>query len=716
MKKLVLGLLLTLAVGRSAHADEGMWLPIFAEKYNLKAMQDKGFKLSAADIYNENQSSLKEAIVLFGRGCTGEIISNEGLLITNHHCGFGNIQAHSSVEHDYLKNGFWAYTAEQELPNPGLSVKILVKMQDVTAEMLNGITSAMSEKERQALIKKNAKAITDAVKMDKGYSASVESMFYGNQYILFVYEEFKDIRLVGAPPSAIGKFGGDTDNWMWPRHTGDFSLFRIYAGKDNKPADYSPNNVPFKPRRSLKISLKGIKQDDFTMVYGFPGRTQEYLPASSIKIITETSNPNKIRLRTKRLDIQNEEMNRSQAVRIQYAAKNAGIANAWKKWQGELKGLVRLNAVAKKLQFEQEFTQWAKQNNRAEYADVLAKLDSNNAAQAPLTLVKDFQQEALMAIEAARFAAAFDSLVVYSSAKKPNADLIARQVEKLKKGAESYFKDYYAPIDRRTFVAMMEEFDANVPQAFKPAIVAQLKAKHKGFGALADKVYAQSVFTDKARFDKLMASYKAADVKVITSDPLYQLATAVATINKDAVDKPLAQLRTEQALLMRTYMKGQMEYQPAKTFYPDANSTLRVAYGKVDGYKPLDAVRYEPQSTIEGIIEKDNPNIYDYDVPAKLKELYATKDYGRYGTNGTMPVAFIASNHTTGGNSGSPVLNANGELIGVNFDRNWEGTMSDIMYDPSQCRNISLDIRYALFLIDKYAGAKRLIEEMDIVE
>lgn len=716
MKKLTLSLLLIVAFSGWSRADEGMWLPIFAEKYNLKAMKDKGFKLTAEDIYSENQNSLKEAVVLFGRGCTGEIISKEGLVITNHHCGFDNIQSHSSVEHDYLKNGFWAYKLGDELPNPGLSVKILVKMEDVTSQVLKGVTAQMAEKDRQTTIKNNSKDILKSVEAATGCKATVEAMFYGNQYMLFVYEEYKDVRLVGAPPSAIGKFGGDTDNWMWPRHTGDFSLFRIYADKNNKPASYSPNNVPFKPSRSLKISLKGIKEGDFTMVYGYPGRTQEYLPASSIKLITEVSNPNKIRLRTKRLDIQNAEMSKNQAVRIQYAAKNASIANAWKKWQGELKGLVRLNAVAKKQQFESEFTAWAKANGKTQFADVVALLDANNAASTTLTIAKDFQTEALWSIESARFAAAFDSLVILSKDKQPNADAIKRQTDKLKKIADGFFKDYYRPIDQQTFVAMLEEFDANVPTSFKPAIIANLKAKYKGFDKLAEKVYAKSIFSNQDQFNELINSYAPKRYKVIDEDPIFQIVMAVNNLYKETVDKPLQDLRNEQNLLLRTYMQGQMEFQPQKVFYPDANSTLRIAYGKVEGYMPVDAVKYHYQSTIEGIMQKDNPNIYDYDVPAKLRELYKTKDYGRYAVNGTVPVAFTASNHTTGGNSGSPVLDAEGNLIGVNFDRCWEGTMSDLMYDPDQCRNITLDIRYALFIIDKYAGAKRLIDEMDIVQ
>ena len=716
MKKLTLSLLLIVAFSGWSRADEGMWLPIFAEKYNLKAMKDKGFKLTAEDIYSENQNSLKEAVVLFGRGCTGEIISKEGLVITNHHCGFDNIQSHSSVEHDYLKNGFWAYKLGDELPNPGLSVKILVKMEDVTSQALKGVTAQMAEKDRQTTIKNNSKDILKKVEAATGCKATVEAMFYGNQYMLFVYEEYKDVRLVGAPPSAIGKFGGDTDNWMWPRHTGDFSLFRIYADKNNKPASYSPNNVPFKPSRSLKISLKGIKEGDFTMVYGYPGRTQEYLPASSIKLITEVSNPNKIRLRTKRLDIQNAEMSKNQAVRIQYAAKNASIANAWKKWQGELKGLVRLNAVAKKQQFESEFTAWAKANGKTQFADVVALLDANNAASTTLTIAKDFQTEALWSIESARFAAAFDSLVILSKDKQPNADAIQRQTDKLKKSADGFFKDHYRPIDQQTFVAMLEEFDANVPTSFKPAIIANLKAKYKGFDKLAEKVYAKSIFSNQDKFNELINSYAPKRYKVIDEDPIFQIVMAVNNLYKETVDKPLQDLRNEQNLLLRTYMQGQMEFQPQKVFYPDANSTLRIAYGKVEGYMPVDAVKYHYQSTIEGIMQKDNPNIYDYDVPAKLRELYKTKDYGRYAVNGTVPVAFTASNHTTGGNSGSPVLDAEGNLIGVNFDRCWEGTMSDLMYDPDQCRNITLDIRYALFIIDKYAGAKRLIDEMDIVQ
>ena len=672
MKKLLLLIMLVWIGASHVKADEGMWLPSEILK-KIKDIQSQGFKLSAEDIYSVNQSSLKDAVVRFGSGCTGELISSEGLLITNHHCGFGQIQAHSSVEHDYLRDGFWAMSREEELPNPGLTVSFLEYMMDVTDEVLKGYKPKMTEEKRIALVEKNSKKIEEkAVKGKKGLVANVKPIYYGNQYFLFVYKVYTDVRLVGAPPSSIGKFGGDTDNWMWPRHTGDFSVFRVYAGEDNEPADYSPNNMPLRPKKFFKINAKGISEGDFTMVYGFPGTTREYLFSEAVKNTALVSNPHKIALRTLRLDIQKREMDKDQAVRIKYASKQARVANAWKKWQGEAKGIIRLDAVGKKQAFEAQFDKWAE--GKPEYEGLMAKFKELYASIEELLLVQDYQSEALNAVE----------LITFAGKGQPDADL--------------FYKDYYMPIDKASFIALYQAYDKNIADTYKSSY---FKEQLQKFGSV--EAWADALFTQEPNLAMAAEIYR-------QTNAYYQenIAPTLETVNKEIT------------LLYRTYMKGMMEYneatQAGKIFYPDANSTLRVTYGKVKGYSPADAVYYTPVSSLEGIIQKDNPDIYDYNIPQKLRDLYAAKDYGRWEENGSVPVAFIATNHTSGGNSGSPVLDADGNLIGVNFDRVWEGTMSDVVYDAEICRNISLDIRYALFVMDKLAGAKHLVEEMEIIQ
>ena len=672
MKKLLLLIALVWMGAAHVKADEGMWLPSEILK-KIKDIQSQGFKLSAEDIYSVNQSSLKDAVVRFGSGCTGELISSEGLLITNHHCGFGQIQAHSSVEHDYLRDGFWAMSREEELPNPGLTVSFLEYMMDVTDEVLKGYKPKMTEEKRIALVEKNSKKIEEkAVKGKKGLVANVKPIYYGNQYFLFVYKVYTDVRLVGAPPSSIGKFGGDTDNWMWPRHTGDFSVFRVYAGEDNEPADYSPNNVPLRPKKFFKINAKGISEGDFTMVYGFPGTTREYQFSEAVKNTALVSNPHKITLRTLRLDIQKREMDKDQAVRIKYASKQARVANAWKKWQGEAKGIIRLDAVGKKQAFEAQFDKWAE--GKPEYEGLMAKFKELYASIEELLLVQDYQSEALNAVE----------LITFAGKGQPDADL--------------FYKDYYMPIDKASFIALYQAYDKNIADTYKSSY---FKEQLQKFGSV--EAWADALFTQEPNLAMAAEIYRQTNAYYKEN-----IAPTLETVNKEIT------------LLYRTYMKGMMEYneanQAGKIFYPDANSTLRVTYGKVKGYSPADAVYYTPVSSLEGIIQKDNPDIYDYNIPQKLRDLYAAKDYGRWEENGSVPVAFIATNHTSGGNSGSPVLDADGNLIGVNFDRVWEGTMSDVVYDAEICRNISLDIRYALFVMDKLAGAKHLVEEMEIIE
>ena len=669
MKKYLSILVLSVFCMAPASADEGMWLPSLISQ-RIGDMQAKGFTLTAEDIYSINQACLKDAVVHFGGGCTGELISPEGLLITNHHCGYGQIQRHSSVEHDYLRDGFWAMTRAEELPNPGLSVSFLEYMEDVTDKVLKGYKDGMSEEEREALVEKNsAKLVEEAVAEGKGLRASVEPLFYGNKYYMFVFRRYTDVRLVGAPPSSIGKFGGDTDNWMWPRHTGDFSIFRVYADKDNNPAAYSEDNVPYKPKKYFHIAAGGVKEGDFTFVYGFPGSTREYIMSEGVRYVSDVTNPAKIALRTMRLDVQKKYMDADQAVRIQYSSKNAGVSNAWKKWQGEMKGIVRLGTVARKQAFEARFMEWAE---GTEYEGIIPALDSLYKALEPYNYALDYYNESARTIELVQFA----SRAV--KAAEGGSDSALKAVE------ATFYKDYFLPIDKESFVAVMNAYKDNVPVDFRPPYFDSTLAVYGGsIEKWADDLFSASVFADRAALEAM----DCAAVAALQDDPAVVFGREFTSWIGENIRPVVSRLNSEINLLNRDYVRGQMEFQPDKTFYPDANSTLRVAYGHIKGYSPSDGVYYMPFSTIEGIMEKDNPDIF---------------------------VCFIATNHTSGGNSGSPVIDSKGRLIGINFDRVWEGTMSDIEFDPDFCRNISLDIRYVLFVIDMIGNADHLIDEMTI--
>ena len=711
--------LLTAFSALTARADEGMWLPSLIGN-RIADMQEKGFILNAEDIYSINQASLKDAVVLFGRGCTGELVSPEGLLLTNHHCGYGQIQQHSSVEHDYLKDGFWAMSREEELPNKGLTVSFLERMEDVTGIILKGYSPEMSESERAGLVKQNSDALIKEVTQEgKGLRARVEALYYGNQYFLFLYREYPDVRLVGAPPSSIGKFGGDTDNWMWPRHTGDFSIFRIYADKDNNPAPYSPDNVPYQPKKYFRISTKGVQEGDFTFIYGFPGRTQEYIHSEGVRYIEETGDPHKIALRTKRLDIMSRHQAESQKVRIQYSSKHAGVANAWKKWQGEVKGIRKMKTVQTKKEYEKGFSKWAA---GTEYEGLTDRIAQIYGQLEPYTFATDYYGETIRAVEAAAFASSIAKLY------KEADDSLSFDSRKACDLSESFFKDYHLPIDKEIFAAMIQEFDRNMPEAFKPKYHSEMMQKYGNAKAWAEDLFAATMFTDRAAVEALSVAKDqesiGTDRDKVMNDPAVVFFNEYYNWYSKDIRPEAARLNQELQLAYRDYMRGQMEYAEAingpkalEAFYPDANLTLRVAYGHIKGYSPADGVYYTPSSTIKGIMEKDNPEIFDYNIPQRLRDIYATKDYGRWAdTSGEVPVCFIATNHTTGGNSGSPVINADGDLIGLNFDRVWEGTMSDIVFDPEICRNISLDVRYVLFTIEKIGGASYLFDEMTFTE
>ncbi|MCD4694684.1 MAG: S46 family peptidase, partial [Bacteroidales bacterium] len=699
MKKILIITIIITFFQPESKADEGMWIPMFLNDLNETEMQAMGMNITAEDIYSINRSSLKDAIMIFGGGCTAELISGQGLILTNHHCGFRRIQQHSSIENDYLTDGFWAMDQSEELSNPGLKVTFLVRMEEVTDAVLEGVNKNMNEADRDALIKTNSDTIKERAVEDTHYKAIVKPFFQGNRYFLFINEVFEDVRLVGAPPSNIGKFGGDTDNWVWPRHTGDFSLFRIYADTNNQPAAYSEDNVPYKPKSHLNISLKGVKENDFTFVFGYPGTTHEYLPSYGIELQVNTINPIRIGIRDKRIAIFNEFMNKSPETRLQYAAKHAGISNGWKKWIGENRGIKRLKTIEQKKQFEAEFTKWVNTSEelKEKYSTLLPEFNSTYEKIASFQYNATYLRETFYGIEIIKYAFGYKKLVELSKDKKSKTEMDSL-LEKQKAGAAAFLKNYQAVVDKRVFTDVLRDYYSNVDKTEIPEQLTGMYTKFKGdFNAMADWVFEKSIFVSEERIMNMLDNYKRGHRKKIEKDPAYQLAIGFYSRYFNTY---LPVLKTESNKidsLMRHYMQAQMEMQPMKKFYPDANFTLRVGYGNVKGFSPDDAKNYRYFTTLDGIMEKEDPEIYDYVVEDKLKELYNSQDYGRYGDeDGSMHVCFIATNHTTGGNSGSPVLDANGNLIGLNFDGCWESTMSDLFYDMEQCRNIALDIRYCL--------------------
>ena len=684
-------------------AKEGMWLPMFLQQLNETEMHAMGLELSAEDIYSINNGSLKDAIVHFGGGCTAEIISSEGLLLTNHHCGYGQIQSHSSVDNDYLTNGFWAKDQTEELINKGLTATFIKYMKEVTVEVLANETDNMSENQRKEMIKVIGDSLITKEVEGTHYQASIKPFFKGNRYFMFVTETYKDVRLVGAPPSSIGKFGSDTDNWMWPRHTGDFSIFRIYADKENKPAEYSEDNVPYQPNRHLSISTQGVKPGDFTMVYGFPGRTDEYLPAVAVKQITQVLNPAKISIRKTALDIMDKEMRASDDVRIKYASKYASVANYYKKWIGENTGIQKTRGIKRKEEFETAFMDALNSNEvDPQYSGLLNLYDSLYDQMESVALARDYFIEiAYRGVEIIKFA---------NKASKFIRTGRLEDLEKFKKSISGHFKNYDANTDALLFDALLHKYHVDqINSEYLPAYF-------NGKIYTATEVFSKSYFANQEDLEDLFNSSLKKIQKKLSKDPAFKVSSALYGHYRNVIYSKYWALEDELDVLDRLYVKAMMEVLPDyRNYYPDANSTLRLTYGQVQGVSPIDAVSYGHVTYLEGMIEKYIPGDYEFDLPQKLIDLYESKDFGTYtDDNGKLPVCFIATNHTTGGNSGSPALNAKGELVGLNFDRAWEGTMSDINYDASRCRNIMVDARYILFIIDKYANADYLLDEMTI--
>ena len=715
MKKLLLFALL-FSFTFCSFADEGMWIPLLLKK-NEADMQKKGFKLTAEDVYSINHSSMKDAVVLFGGGCTGEIISSEGLLLTNHHCGYWAINSISTVENNYLHNGFWAKSKEEEIPLKGQKATFLIRMEDVTAAVLEGVTDKMKESERQELIRKNVAAIRAKAVEGTHYEAVIKPFFYGNQYFMFINEVFPDIRLVGTPPESIGKFGGDTDNWMWPRHTGDFSMYRIYADKDGNPAPYSPDNVPYHPKRHFTISTKGVNENDFTMVFGYPGSTQQFMISDGVEIVAKYQNPVAVDQRTTRLNIMKKYMNMSTELRLKFSARSNSIANAWKKWIGETKGINECHVVDRKIAEEKDFANWVNQNadRKQKYGNVLPDLKKEYAQMKDYVIIYTYVSETFKAIDVFNYMDNFASIVEKSKLKETTNESLAAEREALLKKTQSYYKGAYKPMDKEIFAALLYYYFTHIDMSLiAPELQRYAVCSKADFEKMANHLFDETVFASEEQMTQFITNGTKKDFAKLEKLEAFNMYQAAFNQYNENIKRYAASMYKINELY-RVYVKALMEKDADKTFYPDANLTLRVTYGNIKGFSPADGVEYSCYTTLDGVMQKENPDIFDYKVHPRLKELYEKKDYGRYANSkGELPVCFVATNHTTGGNSGSPVIDANGRLIGVNFDRVWEGTMSDINYDVNRCRNISLDIRYFLFIVDKFAGAQNLINEMTL--
>jgi len=665
--------------------------------------------MTAKDIYDVNNSSLKDAIAHFGGGCTSEIISPKGLLLTNHHCGFRVIQSHSSLENDYLKDGFWAMSLEEELPNERLSATFIKRIDDVTVDVFAGVTDDMDESSKMKLINQNIQIVSKSAQKEEWQDVNVRSFYKGLQYLLFVTERFTDIRLVGAPPTSIGKFGADTDNWMWPRHTGDFSMFRVYADANNRPANYSKDNVPYKPKHYLPISLDGVEEGDFTLVFGFPGRTNEYLPAVGVDQIVNVLNPAKIEVRDNALKIIDSYMRKDADIKIKYAAKFASTANYWKKWIGENQGIHQTKAIDKKLALEEEFSKIVKEKDLTGYTTLLSDFEKLYKEIESVSLARDYWIEiAYRNVEL--LGITFRTYQLEQAFLKRGEQGFEKARTRTLDGLKRTYKNYSAMVDRPVFEKLVALYAQKSPKEYLPTNIQGVN-----FTALATNIYSNSKLTSFEGAKQLLEGTPEEVIKKLNKDKAYVFGKELHTTYYTKIEPKFQQLNMQLGAVQKEYMKALMEVFPTKRFYPDANSTLRVNYGLIQGYAPKDGVYYTNKTYLKGVMDKYVPGDYEFDVPKKLQELYSTKNYGRYAENGKMPINYLSTNHTTGGNSGSPIVDGSGNLIGLAFDTTWEGTMSDLHFDADIVRSISVDIRYVLFIIDKYAGATHLIDEMKLV-
>jgi hypothetical protein len=716
MRKLNLMLLISIFMIGSAVAKEGMWLPSLIHKLNIKTMQDMGCELSAEDIYSINQSSLKDAIVALDRGsCTAEVISKDGLLLTNHHCGFGEIQQHSSVEHDYLQDGFWARSKEEELPNPGKTVTFLISVEDVTAKVLADVTDEMSESERNDKIDQAVRQLEKEAKGDTHYEVYIRDFLKANQYFLFVTETFKDVRLVGAPPQALGKFGGDTDNWMWPRHTNDFSMFRVYCGPDGLPAEYSEDNVPYQPKHHLPISLKGVDEGDFAMVFGYPGSTNRYKTSWGIDYTMKVTNTARILVREKKLDIIADYMATSQKAKIQYASKHARSANYYKNAIGQNQALTKLGIIAQKQELEKEFTNWVNANadRKAKYGEALSLIEESYK-EVEAEKAMEFAAEALLrGPEIFMFAYRANQLADLLEKPEENKDKIEAFSGRLEESLDAFYKDYDAATDEKIVAALMKIYAENISSGYYPSFFAEIQNKYKGdYAKYTEKMFKKSIFDNQ---EELTAFLENPSLKTLQKDMVFQAAIDIFDMYR-ATSMSLRDGDEKLQKGRRLFVAGLMEMQPDKKFYPDANSTMRLTYGTVMPYDPRDGVTYKYYTTTDGYLEKEIPGDYEFDVPARMKELLLDENFGQYADeDGKLRACFITDNDITGGNSGSPVINGKGELIGIAFDGNWEAMSGDLDFEENLQRCINVDIRFVLWVVDIYAGAQNLIDEMTII-
>ena len=695
-----------------ARADEGMWLPYSINGKNLADMQRLGCKLTAEQIFSFNQPSLKDAIVQFGGGCTGELISPEGLLLTNHHCGLGQVQAHSSVEHDYLQEGFWAKSKAEELPNKGLTVSFLTYIEDVTKILLVGVDNNTSEADRATKISENAKTLIKERKGNRDVEVEIVPFYHGNQYILFVYDVYKDVRLVACPPWGIGKFGADTDNWTWPRHKGDFCIFRVYTAPDGSPAEYSEDNIPMKSKHFLPISLKGVKPGDYTMILGYPGSTDRYSTSGAVKSVIEQEGPAIIACRTTKLDQYRKHMDADPAVFIKYASKQASVSNYWKYYIGQVKQLQRNKVFEKRANQEVAFQKWMNENSdrKAQYGDIFNDIDQYWNHQAKYTKATIYHREAgWRGGEAVAFAVRFRQLNNIIENKAAQNEIAAR-AEAMKGAVQNYFKDYDKETDRDVTIALLNLFYKDINPEQLPAMIKKIGDKNSGdFTQFVNNAFAKSIFVDAEKLNNWIENPKS-----LTKDPIFALMSEIINSYIDLTEQAgsVSNSRAE-----RLYMKGLMEMQKDRNFYPDANFTMRLTYGSVQDCKPANAVTYDYITTLDGVMEKYKPGDWEFDVPAELIKLWENKDYGRYADeNGDLVVNFITTNDITGGNSGSPVIDAEGNLIGLAFDGNWEAMSGDLSFENEVQRTICMDARYLVFIIDKMANAQNLMQELKIIE